>query len=62
MNFVLIIFCLLALVVSLYLYDKYLFKSLPESSEDVESYYNTAARRYGEIGLFLTSIRSAEEE
>ena len=62
MNLVLIIFCLLALLLVLYLYDKYLFRPLPYSLEEVESLYNTAARRYGEVGLFLTSKQSVEEE
>lgn len=47
MNFVLIIFCLVVFVICLYLYDKYLFQPLPHSLE-VESYYNLAARRFGE--------------
>jgi|SaaInlV_120m_DNA_3_1039746.scaffolds.fasta_scaffold28827_2 hypothetical protein len=46
MDVILILFCLVSLAISLYLYDKYLFKPLPYSLE-IESYYDLAARRYG---------------
>jgi len=47
MNVILIVFCLISLVICLYLYDKYLFKPLPYSLEE-ESYYKIAARMFGE--------------